>query len=325
MKKKTVLVTLILTLLCAITAFGAAAFSDAWRQGADGVWRVYSSQGVLQRNVWFCDDAVGGPSASDNWYLLDANGNMVSSPLVKDGTGNFYSLETNHNGYYGMIRHATGTYDGIYIQFSQNHDGTFGAIQNPEAINALMAKYGLFDISSISNANCVYSSKIISGSGYTPSQPSYSNPYTIRYYVNGTFYTSKTSETSPMKVMSYGDRLLYWEDRQNGDVYYPGEYVNFSGRRTLTLDAVMEERRFYTLTYYSNNKFYDDQTSDNGKFRILADPWTDVPDLAFIAWEDSKGNHWGAGEIYTAYTYNDKLTALWNPFVNDSGSDGYGG
>lgn len=328
MKKKIAIVTFVLTMLCAVTAFAAATFSDAWRQGADGVWRVYNAQGILQKSVWFCDDAVGGPSASDNWYLLDKNGSMVSAPIVKDGTGNYYSLEINHNGYYGMIRHTTGTYDGIYIIFSQNHDGTFGAIQNPDAINALIAKYGLFDISNINNSNCVYSSKILGKSSPTPTPtptPA-TNEYTVKYYVDGSYYDSSRSSSPSIRIRDYGSRLLYWEDRNNGDIYYPGQYASFRGsRHTITLDAVLEERQTYTLTYYSMNNYWDQQTSGNGKFSVLPDPWTNIPDMAFIAWEDSRGNHWNHGETYTARSYNDKLTAIWNPFVNDSGNDGYDG
>lgn len=311
MKKKIAIMTFILTLLCAVSAFAAATFSDAWVQGMDGVWRAYDRNGVLQKNVWFCDDAPGGPQAADNWYLLDANGNMVSAGIVRDGTGNYYSLETNHNGYYGMIRHVSGTYDGINIIFSQNHDGTFGAIQNPDARDALIAKYGLVDVSHISNANCVYSSKLL-GTSNPGSGSSSSSGYAIRYYVNGSLYSTKTNSTSSMKIISYSNNLLYWEDRNTGEIYYPGDYAYFESKRTLVLDAVLESKKqTYTLTYYSNNEYYDEQTSSNGKFRVLDEPWTTALGVEFVAWQDSRGNRWEPGETYTAYTKDDRLKAVW--------------
>ena len=320
MKKRVLLLAaLIMVVLCASTAFAAVPYSDAWRQGADGVWRVYSSQGVLQKNVWFCDDAAGGPNATDNWYFLDANGNMVSAPIVRDGTGNYYSLETQHNGYYGMIRHKSGTYDGINMIFSTAHDGSFGSIQNPDAINALISRYGCVDLSYINNSNCVYSSKILGQSN--PVNPT-TTEYTIRYYVDGTLYKVKESTSNSMKIQDYSsssENLLYWEDRNNGEIYYPGQYAKFTGsKKTLTLDAVLERVAPYTLTYYSNGSYYDAQSSSNGKFRILADPWTDLMGTQFVGWEDSRGNVWNHGETYTAYSRNDTLTAKWtalgNPF-----------
>ena len=70
-------------------------------------------------------------------------------------TNLYYSLEMNHNGYYGMLRYKNGTYDGIYMEFSQKHDGTFGAITNQSAIDALKAKYGVTKFG-IGNDRCVY-------------------------------------------------------------------------------------------------------------------------------------------------------------------------
>ena len=80
---------------------------------------------------------------------------MLTNGLVQDRTGNFYSLEMNHDGYYGMLRYTNGTYDGIYMEFSQNHDGTFGKILNQSAIDALAAKYGVAKYE-VGNENCVY-------------------------------------------------------------------------------------------------------------------------------------------------------------------------
>ena len=105
-------------------------------------------------SAWLCDDAVTANGQSV-WYLMNTDGTMLAAGLVQDNTGNYYSLEMNHNGYYGMLRYVNGTYDGIYMEFSQKHDGTFGAITNQSAIDALKAKYGVTKFG-IGNDRCVY-------------------------------------------------------------------------------------------------------------------------------------------------------------------------
>ena len=47
---------------------------------------------------------------------------MVNTGLVQDQTGNIYSLETSHNGYYGMLRYKSGAYDGVYLDL-ESHPG----------------------------------------------------------------------------------------------------------------------------------------------------------------------------------------------------------
>ena len=91
------------------------------------------------------------------WYLLGADGKMETAPLVQDATGNYYSLETSHNGFYGSLRYKNGNYDGIYMEFSQKHDGTFGRIINQSAIDALKEKYGVKQYG-LDNSNCVATS-----------------------------------------------------------------------------------------------------------------------------------------------------------------------
>lgn len=129
-------------------------FSKFWTQDAAGTWRIKDKAGNYVVNAWLCDNAVLG-NGQNVWYLLNADGSMITAPLVQDNTGNYYSLEMNHNGYYGMLRYVNGTYDGIYMEFSQKHDGTFGAITNQSAIDALKAKYGVVRYG-IDNSNSVY-------------------------------------------------------------------------------------------------------------------------------------------------------------------------
>lgn len=136
---------------------GTVTYSQWWRSDANGIWHVYNRYGALVTNCWLCDDAVAA-NGKNIWYLIDAQGNMVAAGLVKDALGNYYSIETNHNGYYGMMRYQSGTYNAISLQLDPNHNGRFGAINNVDAINALAAIYGVTDISNISTT-CVYTSQ----------------------------------------------------------------------------------------------------------------------------------------------------------------------
>lgn len=149
---------LLFTMMFGITAFAAATFSDLWYQDSAGTWHAKDRSGNTLTNCWFCDDAVSG-NGQNVWYLIDGGGNMISAGLIQDGTGNYYSIETNHNGYYGMLRYQSGTYDGIYLDLEPSHNGSFAAIRNADGIAALQAKYGLTSVAHIGNANIVYSSQ----------------------------------------------------------------------------------------------------------------------------------------------------------------------
>ena len=118
------------------TAYAAesSTFSEFWFQDVDGSWKVKDNNGNIVKNAWLCDDAVSS-NGSDVWYLLDANGNMVTSGLVQDKTGNYYSLEMNHNGYYGMLRYKSGNYDGVNLSLEGSHNGSFAKILNLSLIH----------------------------------------------------------------------------------------------------------------------------------------------------------------------------------------------
>ena len=150
-----------MTTITAQAAEQAPTFSEYWYQSEDGAWHIKDRNGNTIKNGWVCDDAVAS-NGQNIWYLIDANGNMVSHGLVKDQTGNIYSLETNHNGYYGMLRHTSGNYDGVYLDIEQSHDGAFGKIKNADGINALQSKYGLAVVD-INNSNCYYTSTFKGG------------------------------------------------------------------------------------------------------------------------------------------------------------------
>lgn len=135
-----------------------AAFSKNWYSDSNGVWRIKNSRGEVVRSAWLCDDAVSS-NGRNVWYLMNEDGTMLAAGLVQDNTGHFYSLETTHNGYYGMLRYTDGTYDcngiKVYIEFSRSHDGSFGAIKNREAIEKLTDIYGVTAYG-IGNESCVY-------------------------------------------------------------------------------------------------------------------------------------------------------------------------
>ena len=134
----------------------ASTFSEYWYQDTQGNWKVQDNNGNTITNAWLCDDAVPS-NGQDIWYFIDSNGNMVSAGLVQDQTGNIYSLETSHNGYYGMLRYKSGAYDGVYLDLESSHGGSFAKIKNQEGIDGLQGIYGLTQVN-IDNSNCVYTS-----------------------------------------------------------------------------------------------------------------------------------------------------------------------
>lgn len=139
----------------------ASTFSEFWYQDTQGNWHIQDNNGNMVTNAWLCDDAV--PSNGQNiWYLIDSNGNMVSAGLVQDQTGNIYSLETSHNGYYGMLRYQSGAYDGVYLDLESSHGGSFAKIKNQEGVAGLQGIYGLTQVN-IDNSNCVYTSRFRNG------------------------------------------------------------------------------------------------------------------------------------------------------------------
>ena len=170
------IITAILVAAAAAITAEASSFSEYWyRNGSE--WMLRNGRGEDVVNAWVCDDAVP-ENGKDVWYLMDGEGRMITDGLVKDGTGNYYSLETGHEGHYGMLRYRSGTYDGIYLELESAHNGSFASIKNIEGIEALRAIYGVTNVSGIRNANCVYTSAFTvtgetsgtgSGSGSWPS------------------------------------------------------------------------------------------------------------------------------------------------------------
>lgn len=141
-------------------ANASATFSSFWKADAKGTWRIFKPGGQAVTSAWLCDDAVT-ENGKNVWYLIGTTGEMLSCGLVQDNTGNYYSLETTHNGFYGMLRCKNGFYscgtETLYITFDHNHNGSFGAITSPEALEELKRLYGVTRFP-IGNENCIYTS-----------------------------------------------------------------------------------------------------------------------------------------------------------------------
>lgn len=161
---KTSLITLSCVYMFCMPAYAdTPTFSEYWYQDSAGNWKVRDNNGNTITNAWLCDDAVPS-NGQDIWYLIDTNGNMVSAGLVQDQTGNIYSLETSHNGYYGMLRYKSGAYDGVYLDLESSHGGSFANIKNQDGRSGLQAIYGLTQVN-IDNSNCIYTSSFRNSGG----------------------------------------------------------------------------------------------------------------------------------------------------------------
>lgn len=112
-----------------ITAQAAELTQSARWVGEGNTWRVSDNNGGYLKNCWFQDDIT------KDWYLLgagDDNTIMFSGLITDQSTGKTYLLNTNHDGTYGRMLTADGTYNingqNVYLTFNQEHNGTFGCI-----------------------------------------------------------------------------------------------------------------------------------------------------------------------------------------------------
>lgn len=129
--------------------------SSRW-VGSENTWRVSDNNGGYLKNCWFQDDIT------KDWYLLgagDDNTIMFSGLITDQSTGKTYLLNTNHDGTYGRMLTADGTYNingkNVYLTFNQSHDGTFGAITSglSEVRNTGIAEKQLPSIPSDNNTD----------------------------------------------------------------------------------------------------------------------------------------------------------------------------
>ena len=183
----------------------APAFSQYWFQ-ENGQWRIRDGSGSIIKGAWVCDDAIPS-NGQEVWYLIDGNGYMISAGLVQDNTGNYYSLETGHSGYYGMLRHVSGNYDGINLSLEASHSGSFAKILNTDGIQALAAKYGVTNFP-IDNSNCVYTSQF--NTSYSGGGTSSANQQT----------TQSTSQSGGSLKVTTGEQSVCDD---NNDGYLTGD------------------------------------------------------------------------------------------------------
>ena len=126
---KTLLITFTVAGTFSMTCH-AANFSSYWYQ--DGAnWKIQDGSGNTISNAWVCDNAVTANHNTDtNWYLMNTNGVMYEG-IIQDQNGNYYLLNPEHNGTYGMMVTTNGfTYNGVTYTFDQNHNGAYGKILN---------------------------------------------------------------------------------------------------------------------------------------------------------------------------------------------------
>ena len=208
---KTSIITLSFVYMFCMPAYAnTPTFSEYWFQDSQGNWKVRDNNGNVVKNAWLCDDAVES-NGQNIWYLIDATGNMVSTGLVQDQTGNIYSLETSHNGYYGMLRYKSGAYDGVYLDLESSHGGSFAKIKNQEGVAGLQGIYGLTQVN-IDNSNCVYTSSF-RNSGNTNRRSNYKENN------NGCNTPEKTSDHGQIDGVTEEDwqRLYdFWDDNGVG-------------------------------------------------------------------------------------------------------------
>ena len=208
MRKKSLMVlglTVAMSLSLPLLSY-ASTFSEYWYQDNQGNWHIKDNNGNMVTNAWLCDDAVGS-NGQDIWYLIDSNGNMVSAGLVQDQTGNIYSLETNHNGYYGMLRYQSGAYDGVYLDLESSHGGSFAKIKNQEGVAGLQGIYGLTQVN-IDNSNCVYTSSFRNGYQNETNEPKFKKEHPDdKVIVNGVDISQYIldEETSRKGAEEYAD------------------------------------------------------------------------------------------------------------------------
>ena len=225
MRKKSLMVlglTIGMSLSMSLLSY-ASTFSEYWYQDNQGNWHIQDQNGNMVTNAWLCDDAVGS-NGQDIWYLIDSNGNMVSAGLVQDQTGNIYSLETSHNGYYGMLRYKSGAYDGVYLDLESSHGGSFAKIKNQEGIDGLQGIYGLTQVN-IDNSNCVYTSSFKNSNpvnGSNNSVPSNNNNVPSVDTSNMSDYERKQQE----EIQKLLDNMDDSTSRPQAD-HYTGEEWNW--------------------------------------------------------------------------------------------------
>ena len=192
-----------------MTSYADNNFSSYWYQNGSN-WSIRDGNSMMITNAWVCDNAVTANNNTDtNWYLMSDVGLMYEG-IIQDQNGNYYLLNPEHNGTYGMMVTTNGfTYNGVTYQFDQNHDGTFGKILNTGDI----ARSGLAvtQVNTAGKAN-YYTADFMSyggGSSTSTESDSYS-AYTYGYAQNNNdlFTSGGLGENQKIDLSYFSEEFL---------------------------------------------------------------------------------------------------------------------
>lgn len=101
---------------------GASSGTNGW-VGSGNTWSYYQNGKKVTGWLGIGSDANG---ITDEWYLLDSNGNMLSGWQYVDG--NWFYLNQQHDGYFGKMLTGWQNINGAWYYLNPSHDGTFGAM-----------------------------------------------------------------------------------------------------------------------------------------------------------------------------------------------------
>lgn len=160
MKKKimAILAVMLIISTCLSSVANAAPYSDKWELDSLQKWK-FVRNGAPVVNAWVLDDECDVEGGL--WYLLDENGHVVADPLVKDGGGNYYSFNGEHDGHYGALRTRPGTYHGVELEISDGTDGVLGSIKNKEAVEELEQTCEVREVKNVLPTTVVKSSQVV--------------------------------------------------------------------------------------------------------------------------------------------------------------------
>ncbi len=206
----------------------AADFSNYWYQ--DGTnWKIHDGNGNTIANAWVCDNAATADHSTDtNWYLMDGTGVMYEG-IIQDQNGDYYLLNPEHNGTYGMMLTNNGfTFNGVTYQFNQNHDGTFGKILNVQDITG--SGLSVTQVNTAGKMN-YYTLDFGGNSGGTSSSQGTSSSgtyYIVRYFEDLFFlemipstYDKKKTSNPIYTIDEYVDGYKFMQGYITPTPYYP--------------------------------------------------------------------------------------------------------
>lgn len=101
---------------------GVSTGTNGW-VGSGNNWNYYQNGKKVTGWLGIGADANG---ITEEWYLLDSNGNMLSGWQYVDG--NWFYFNQQHDGYFGKMLTGWQNINGSWYYLNPAHDGTFGAM-----------------------------------------------------------------------------------------------------------------------------------------------------------------------------------------------------